>query len=298
MVLVGRARKALTQFCSASLFATLEISPQIREISRDFGGCTMPRLIQELKTKMIVKLRSGVSINKIAASTGLGKSTIYYYYKKIKGKKYREPQFTSMASEIEGEIVGIFAGDGSQYYDRSSWHYEVNIHFGGHNFSYAKYVQRLFESFFHKKFRLHHESRGTIRVRTDSKTIFNYFSNYLSYDPQVKHVTVRLKTTNLPMQFKVGFLRGLFDTDGCIIRSYSNEKHGQSVRHISFHTTSVCLHNDVGEILTQLGISFSQWVQKDKRGYKDMYRTRIRKDSVNSFIKHVNPFKVRRWTGG
>lgn len=41
-----------------------------------------------------------------------------------------QPRF----SEKEGEIAGIFAGDGSQYFEPKAYYYEVNVHFGGHNY--------------------------------------------------------------------------------------------------------------------------------------------------------------------
>ena len=43
----------------------------------------MKRLLNFKKQKIIELIKKGVSINKISKQTGLGKSTIYYYYKKI-----------------------------------------------------------------------------------------------------------------------------------------------------------------------------------------------------------------------
>ena len=151
-------------------------------------------------------MKEGVSLNSLSKQFGLYKSTLYYYYKKLNGKKFKEPQFTPSSSEVEGEIVGIFAGDGSQFYESKKCHYEVNVHFGGHNYNYALEVKKLFEGFFNKEFRLSPETLGRYRLRTLSKKIYHYFHHYMEFQSQVKHSTVHLKNLNFPLHFKIGFL--------------------------------------------------------------------------------------------
>ena len=153
----------------------------------------MALIKSEIKKEMIGQISKGVSINIISKSLNLGKSTIYHYYKKIKGKKYKEPEFKVSFSEKEGEITGIFAGDGSQYFEPKRYHYEVNIHFGAKNLEYLFYVKELYEKFFNKKFRIEKSNPTTLRLRTYSKKSYYYFTNYLDYDPRIKHSTVRLK---------------------------------------------------------------------------------------------------------
>ena len=51
----------------------------------------MVLLAPELRNYVATEIKNGTSINKISKNTGYGKSTIYYYYKKINGKKYKEP---------------------------------------------------------------------------------------------------------------------------------------------------------------------------------------------------------------
>ena len=146
--------------------------------------------------------------------------------------------------------------DGSQYHDRNQWAYEVNVHFGGHNLAYAQYARNLFETFFNKKFRLAREKSGVFRLRIRSKKIFSYFSTYIDYLPQRKHVTVHLKTLEIPSAFKIGFLRGLFDTDGCVYL----DKHRvgrKTYKHYGWTITSysVRLIEDIIQLLKQLGFS-------------------------------------------
>lgn len=192
-------------------------------------------------------------------------------------------------SEIEGEIAGIFAGDGSQYFEPKSYHYENNIHFGGHNYQYAIYVKNLYEGFFKKNFMFRKESLNRYRLRTHSKEIFYFFKNYLDYVPQIKHSTVKLKSLDFPRGFKRGFLRGLIDTDGSI----SFIKNEKRIR-ITFYTTSKELAYQICSILFEFKINNSLHVQKrEHRDEKPVYSVIVWKDSTDRFINLIKPLKAR-----
>lgn len=246
----------------------------------------MPRLLPpEVKEVLISKIKQGDSINSISKSLGLWKSTIYHHYKKVRGKLYQPPHFITEASEKEGEIVGIFAGDGSQFFEPKKFNYEVNVHFGGHKQAYAEYVKTLFERYFNKKFRLNKEKAGTLRLRTQSKAIFNYFSQYISYQPQIKHCTVYLKNLNLPIGFKIGFLRGLIDTDGSVL-----SKKGKTYN-ITYYTTSNMLANQIQFLLWERDIISSTYRICQKH-YKPIYHVRVLSRSIGTFLKTIQPFKA------
>lgn len=244
-------------------------------------------LSQGLKTMMISCLKRGDSLNKISRATGINKSTIYYHYEKMFGRKYKLPHFSPVASEQEGEIVGIFAGDGSQYFEPKRHSYEVNVHFGEHKRAYAEYVKALFESFFNKRFRLYQEKSGKLRLRTQSKSIFHYFSHYISFIPQIKHATVSLKTLEIPLGFKQGFLRGLVDTDGYVKRDTSGRLR------ICYYTTSKRLASQIQALLQEQDMQSSLRVVHDKRGYKPLFTIYVLSSSIDTFLKTVNPYKAQ-----
>ena len=241
----------------------------------------------ELKNEMIKQIRNGTSINKISKSLGLAKSTIYYYYKKINGKKHIPPYVQPNYSEKEGEIVGIFAGDGSQYFAKEGYHYQINIHFGGHGKEYAIYVQKLYFDYFRKEFQLSLLNDGKIRLRTNSKDIYNYFKNYICYDSRIKHCTVRLKSLDIPREFKIGFIRGLVDTDGSVLYI----KHDKAVI-VFFCTTSQVLAEQIVLILKELEIK-STLCCRLKKGRKPLYVIRVIKSEVHKFLSIIQPFKQR-----
>lgn len=243
----------------------------------------------QLRTEICNRIRNGVSINKISKELNLGKSTIYYYYKKIKGKKFVEPEFKLKNSRLEGEINGIFAGDGSQYYHAVRGSYEVNVHFGAKNYWYAVYVKKLFEGFFNKKFRLNWDSETQIRIRTQSRKIFGYFQNYLSYDRQIKHCTVKLRK-NCSFSFKIGFLKGMFDTDGCLSFNRSEKR-----LRASYYTTSKELALQINSVLNELKIKNSVYtIDRKDRDEKTIYNVNILKEGVHKFINIVKPMKALR----
>ena len=141
----------------------------------------MTRLSELLLQEIELELSDGTSLNTISKEYNIGKSTLYYYYKKIKGKKFVSPYVLPRLSEEAGEVVGIFAGDGSQYFEPKNYHYEVNVHFGGKKLAYASNVKLLFENFFRKSFRLQKEPLDRLRLRTYSKQIFLFFNNSFLY---------------------------------------------------------------------------------------------------------------------
>jgi len=203
-------------------------------------------------------------------------------------KKYVPPTIPPDASEEVGEVVGIFAGDGSQYFEPKKYAYEVNVHFGITNFWYAWYVRQLYESFFQKKFRLQREGKTQLRLRTSSKEIYAFFSKHLVYDSQIKHSTVKLRKTELPTSFKLGFLLGLFDTDGHV----SLDKDRIRIGHT---TTSQKLASDVSHILSELGIVHSVYIRDNRhRGHKTVYVNSILSAGIDTFLNRVKPFKAHK----
>ena len=90
--------------------------------------------------EILQMIKKGISLDKI-----LRKVMIDYPYKNIRGRNYGEPTFRVRGSGKEGEIVGIFAGDGSQHFYKPGYHYRTNIHFGVYP-EYIFYVKELFDS--------------------------------------------------------------------------------------------------------------------------------------------------------
>lgn len=251
----------------------------------------MSRLNEAVIASIAYRIKKGESLNSISKTLNVGKSTLYYYYKKIKGKRYQEPKYAIRLSEKEGEILGIFVGDGSQHYAKSNWNYQTNIHFGNYP-DYANYVKNLFETYFNKKWRLGKEispKNIRYRLRVSDKKIFNYFSHFINYDKHTKHDTVRLKPIKLPLQYKIGFLRGLVDTDGTVCQ----ERESKSIK-VVYYTTSSALAKQILKILKELDMACGT-SKVTRPDLKDLYNVYILRRDVGKFLKLVKPYKARKF---
>ena len=165
------------------------------------------------KEKIIELIQSEVSIPKIAKILNINKSTIYYHYKKIKGKKYQKPTIP-VDEQIVGEFLGIFAGDGSYHYEKKTCHYTIAIYLHAvDDKDYGDYVKNLIERNFNKKVRTY-QSKNLLTLVFYSKDIYNFITQYLNIVP-IKTYSVHLKNLeSLSHDFLTAFVRGIFDTDG------------------------------------------------------------------------------------
>ena len=246
----------------------------------------MGKISKQEKDRIKSLFDEGLSKHKIAKLLNLSRSSVIRYSGE-KGAYNRPVKFFPIGySKVDGEVVGIFTGDGSQYYEPRWGSYEITIHVGRNNPKYVEYVKNLYETHFNKKFWIC-QDKVCFKLRTKSKAMFRYFSNYLVYDPKLKHCTVRLIKTDLPNSFKIGFLRGLCDTDGTVSRKENRTR-------IAFYTTSYALANQLCTILSEMDIENSIYSNvREHRNEKELYSVIILKSSVDKFINIVKPLKAR-----
>jgi intein/homing endonuclease len=139
-------------------------------------------------------------------------------YSRRKQIKIPEP------SEQLAEFIGIFLGDGSfgnNYQLVISWNHKCEH-------DYAKHVQRMVRSLFGI------ESKIRIRKKYGSAEIVISSSNLVDHVRKLTGIKLggAKKSFKLPAwlsrnkKYRVGFLRGLFDSEGCVYRHkyYSNAK--------------------------------------------------------------------------
>ncbi|MDO8481397.1 MAG: LAGLIDADG family homing endonuclease [Nanoarchaeota archaeon] len=241
---------------------------------------------QEIRMMIKDALSKGSSRNQIIREFHLAKNTVLKYAG-IKSVPPLPPKIDFTPTEVCGEVVGIFAGDGSQYYEPKSGHYETNIHFGKVNEQYAYYVKEAYEKFFQKRFRLKQESLTKLRIRMYHREIFYFFDAFLDYERPSKHDTVRVKEDKTTPEFKIGFLRGMFDTDGCLFCV----PHEKRVR-LFYTTTSKELASQISIFLTELGIEHRVYTRL-RKVWKTIYTVNIWKSSAYRFINKVKPFKAQ-----
>ncbi|MAG52558.1 MAG: hypothetical protein CMH62_01195 [Nanoarchaeota archaeon] len=182
----------------------------------------MNRLNEKERDYIIQLVKKGKSLNYISKITGLGKSTLYYHYKKTFGKKYKDLKIEDDDDLFIGELVGLFVGDGYAFFDRKSYSYSIRFYFNNTEKEYVKELVKLFVKNFNKS-PMVYRTKNVLIIKYLSKKLFNFLLNYVGWGVSInkagqnkKSRTVFLKDREYSDRFKIGFLRGFVDSDGYI----------------------------------------------------------------------------------
>ena len=233
------------------------------------------------EVKEIKKLASkGKSVNTIKECLDLPKSTVYYHFKKEVGQKQKENAIEiPKDEEVKGELCGIFAGDGNFHKDNNG-HYRIQF-FLNCNDEYWKKLEEFLSDKLHKKpMVFHNKEKSRTVIRYNSKELYKMIKQHLEWEGD-KTVLIGLKKDQKLGRFKIGFLRGLIDTDG-----YKEKK----FRRYIYGTISRNLRNNFSKILNELDISHTNYKEEARKdAWKDMYKVRMSGDSVEVFNEKVKP---------
>ncbi|MDP1695453.1 MAG: LAGLIDADG family homing endonuclease [archaeon] len=243
----------------------------------------------KITQEVINLIKEGTSLNKINKITGFNKSTIYFHYKKIKGKKIKNIEINFKNENELGEFLGVFAGDGSFYKALKNYEYIIRIYIGYYEKHYAIYLKNKLMKWFNKKPHIYitnyKNNPSLITLHYSSKQIYNLIKNHLEWKGK-KSKTVRLKKLDLKNnEFNLGFLRGLIDTDG----SYYVPK-----RRISFSTISKELARQAYRIIKhQLKKSPKQYIIK-KDNKADLYTLSLHGLEAKRLIDIIKPKNINK----
>src|SRR3989344_6358277 len=227
-------------------------------------------------------IKNGKSLNYISKELDVGKTTVYYYFREIKGKTFKSTVIKFDSDKELGEVVGIFTGDGSQSFDPMGYHYQNKVHFGLHNKDYVFYVKNLYEKCFGKKFFVSKDGPTKLVVITNSKDIFNFFHKYVKFDSKDKSNTASLKIKyRKNKNFMLGFLKGFMDTDG----SLYIDKRGMR---LAYYTSSHDLAMQIKRSLQTFGIKSSLTISK--KNNRQIYVLKKHNEELLTLIK---PFRAR-----
>lgn len=246
----------------------------------------MLRLSERTKEKIKEMILKDISINKISKELGLWKSTIYYYYKKIKGRKIKVPHFEVKGSENEGEIIGAFAADGSCCPQSQ---YQVGYFFGQDEEDYAERFTNLLTTYFNKSPYKYKKVKGNVIIlRYKSKIIYNFIKKYLMWE-NPKTYSVRLRSLNHKKRFIKGFLRGYFDCDGYTEKRYSR---------IEIMSVSKEMIDQITHFLELFGFNPKLKSYHNKKlNKKRLYTMRLNKPDAIRFLEVIKPRNPKRLIG-
>ncbi len=249
----------------------------------------MTLLHPQIREKVLQLLFEGKSLNCIKKETGVKKTTIYYYMRKIYGRKI--PVVTMDTTNIlrNAEILGFFAGDGNFYYDLKEGSYKTILSFNAYTEKHLhEYYTHSLYLLTNKKAYCYLVKNNELRTQLKAKEFYVFIKNHLTWDENLtktKSVQIRDKELLKDKEFCQGFLRGLIGSDGYISKDH---------KEVTFGSTCLALTKDFISCLDTLSIAHSQIrVQKDPEGIEaDFFAVRIyRKDQI-LFFTLVQPIKI------
>jgi hypothetical protein len=237
---------------------------------------------KELKeiTRLIKK---GKSLNSIGKLTDKSKTTIYYHFRKIKGRTFYPIKVNTQNEELVGEFIGLFAGDGCA--DKTEiCQYRTYLCF---NITEEVFVKDLIENvlinLFGKKPMIF-KPENKLNLCYYSKNIHKLIDTYLVWNKDSRKThSIRLRKKNYSNKFIIGFIRGCLDSDGYL-----------SDKKITFASSSPYLIEDIKKFLEHLNIQHSYHIYKEKRTNRvDMHHINIRKKDRNRFLNLIKPRETK-----
>lgn len=208
------------------------------------------------KKKIIKKMyKEGYSLEKISKKLNLGKSTVFYWYRKYKGPTIKKIEINETLEESIGEIVGAFAGDGN-YYRGKRYSYRIRICLSGNELQYAEKLRDIIRSVYKNVLVRLYKCKNVFVVDVTRKEIIEHIKKYLLWDEN-RSLTIRLKNSpdNYSTQFLKGFCRGIVDTEGWVCKN-----------NLMVASSSYRLIDDLSESLDILGINHMKTSWKQTNG--------------------------------
>ncbi|MBM3234256.1 hypothetical protein FJZ19_04150 [Candidatus Pacearchaeota archaeon] len=209
------------------------------------------------------------------------------------------------------EICGIHSGDGYLRGGDKRWEFDISGNVEEKDY-YDFHVKPLFEKAFGIKVDCRHfPCRNTYGFVIRDKEIIK-FIHELGFPYGNKSTTIRIPDEILNsrnIEIKRKFLRGLFDTDGCVHFKKRDQKEKynnfKKTHHyyptISFVTVSKKLNEDLVKLLMELGFeNFGnyQYISKKPNESKRYQLVIYGVDYLNKFFEEIgseNPVKLSRF---
>ncbi len=175
------------------------------------------------------------------------------------------------------EEIGLHIGDGSMnYYGlKSKGFYQLRGHITDDKPHYYSRIRKIYKDLFNLDINLREmQSTGVVgfQIWSDALVQFKHKSLglILGKKKEISIPSTILKSQELSM----AFLRGFFDTDGCL---YMYRLYGKLYPRIEMATISGHLMQQISDILTNLNYRHGLYVQKRaKYGWNDLHTIHIR----------------------
>lgn len=191
------------------------------------------------------------------------------------------------------ELIGMHVGDGTLYLSGKTlvWEMRGSIY----EKEYYEYVSALIENLLGIKLFPKYRGINSYGIQTTKKVVTSFFLEN-GFNPGKKVYTVRIPDyikNSIDIEVKRSFIRGLFDTDGCIYFDKNRTPYNYYPR-IEFAFASKNLTSDLYELLQCLKFNPHHWANKDYRtamaGFLQLDKFVTEIFPANS--KHLNRIKI------
>ena len=227
------------------------------------------------KEDMLKLIKQGFSLNQISKKLALPKTTVYYHFRKIKGKTIKKAKITNNQEQI-GELIGAFAGDGTFHKDKGGT-YRITFSTYYKEEKYAARLKKILKDAYNCSV-FEYKYKPVIMTRIQQKLVIEHFLQFLKWTSHKKSKTVSLKLS-IPQYSKAflkGFIRGLIDTDGTV------DTYGR----ICCTTISKELMRNLFKAYCQFGFNPKRWIRtKNVKNFK--YSVVISRREANKYLKII-----------
>jgi len=166
----------------------------------------------------------------------------------------------------EAELIGIHTGDGSLYQTTWSKVWEVRGALDEKDY-YDEHIVPLLRDIFNIDFKAKYRSggaNGCYGVQTSKKIVAEFFiKNGFEAKSNVRTGRIVATIRDANKSHKYAFVRGLFDTDGCIRFDRINKQKLHTYPRIEFGFASKVLRDDLAVFLKSIDFRCIVWESKD-----------------------------------
>ena len=238
---------------------------------------------------------SGQSIRSVAAELHIPLSTAYYHARSV-CLKHAVLNLKALQEKELGYSLGVYVGDGSLIRHKARGEYMLKIAFDRSNDAdIIEFVVAMFRKAGKQVTSTNWRSVTFLRIW--SKPLYEFIRTYVLSLPVLtsnRHMKILLSTEAWNFEFAIGFLGGLIDSDGHVMRSKSGGHFGAGIT-----TSSASLRDQLQNLCSRLGITTT--IRVDKRGASNIrprYMIYITCDSMRKVCPEILSIKHQRLHGG
>ncbi len=253
-------------------------------------------LISEARrSEIVARVLSGESVRRVAVNLDLPLSTVYYHARSV---CVHQTSFDLVVlnDKERGYLLGIYVGDGSLIRDKARGEFLVKIALDKtRDCDISEFIKSIFKRA--GKLVTVTPWREMTTLRIWSKSFYDFIRTYVRLQRRAlsnRHTKILLDHEKWGRDFAIGFLGGLIDSDGYVVRSENGGHYGARIT-----TSSVSLRNQLRRICHDLGVATSLHV--DDRGTPDIrprYIVSITSASMHSVCSEILCVKHQRFHGG